>query len=177
MAKIIGNFVYFLRSGKTIDTVTIAKDTKPDHDPETNWTDNELPSCSSISPSTNSNSVKSRAPNSSGKYVTKDEIITEDETIWVATFEELNLLTYEMLFGTGELSAATQAQIMAGSSQVEGWVWLVQKDHNGNTIIDAEFWGKATIQGVNFEEDIVRPQIQFSMLEAGALGVVTPDNI
>ena len=177
MSKIIGNFVYFLRAGSTVDTVTVAKDAKPDHDPVTNWTDHELPCCSSIAPSTNSNSVKSRAPNASGKYVTKDEIITEDEILWVATFEELNLLTYEMLFGTTQLTAGQQAQIMAGTSQVEGWVQLVQKDHKGNTIIDAEFWSKATIQGVNFEEDISRPQIQFSMLDAGALGVITPTNL
>lgn len=177
MAKIIGNFVYFLREGKVIDTVTVSKTAKPDHDPAANWTAFELECCSSMSPTVNVNKEQSYCPNASGVYVKDDEIVTETDISWTATFEKLSYLSYELLFGSGELTAATQAQILSGTAEVAGWVWLVQKDHSGNTIIDAEFWAKASIQGANFERGISRPQINFAMVDAGALGVVTPDNL
>tara|TARA_R110000868_G_scaffold107590_3_gene294333 strand:+ start:493 stop:1026 length:534 start_codon:yes stop_codon:yes gene_type:complete len=177
MAKIIANYVSFIRTGTTVDAVTVSKTVKPDHLPVENWTDYNLDCVSSIAPSVNNSTVKSRCPNASGAYVKTDEILTESEILWVATFEELTLLPYELLFGTGQLTAAASATVMAGAAQAEGWVWLQQKDHLGNTILDAEFWAIATIQGINFEEDITRPVIQFAMVDAGALGTVTVSNV
>ncbi len=177
MAKIIGNHIYFLRKGLSVDSVTVAKDAKPDHDPVANWTANELPCVSGISPSVNTQKEASYCPNANGVYVKADEIVTETEVAFTATFEELNLLTYELLFGSGQLTAAAQAQILSGTAEVEGWVWLKQQDNSGNTILDAEFWAKATISQVNFERAITRPQISFAMVDAGALGVVTASNV
>ena len=177
MAKIIANYVSFIRDGLTVDSLTVSKTVKPDHDPVTNWTDYNLDCVSSIAPSVNNSTVKSRCPNTSGVYVKTDEILTESEILWVATFEELSLLPYELLFGTGALTATVQAQVMSGAAPAEGWVWLQQKDHLGNTILDAEFWAIATIQGINFEEDITRPVIQFAMVDAAALGVATVSNV
>jgi len=177
MAKIVANYISFLRDGLSVDEITVSKTVKPDNVPPENWTTYALPGVSSLAPSVNNSTVKSRSPNAAGQYVKQDEVITESEILWVATFEELNLLSYELLFGTGALTNTTQAQIMSGAAQVEGWVELKQKDHKGNLLIDSQFWAIATIQGINFEEDITRPQIQFSMVDAAALGVVTPTNI
>ena len=177
MAKIIGNHVYFVREGLTVDFNTVSKTSKPDNDPVTNWTNYELANCSGISPSVNTQKESSYSPNASGVYVKDDEIVTETEVSFTCTFETLSLLCYELLFGSGTLTAGTQAQILSGTAEVAGWVKLKQQDNAGNSILDAEFWAKATVSQVNFERAISRPQIEFAMVEAGTEGTVTVSNL
>jgi|DEB0MinimDraft_6_1074348.scaffolds.fasta_scaffold00713_11 hypothetical protein len=178
MPQGVGNFVYFIREGTTVDATTVSITAKPDHDPAANWTAYELGNCEGITSNVDVQKDESYAPGSNGAYVKKGSVVTQASTEFVATFSKLDLLAYELLFGTGQLTAGVAGQVMAGAYEVEGWVWLKQLDvADGDTILDVEFWTSATIQGMNFERGIVRPQITFPVLDAAALGTITVDNL
>lgn len=178
MAQGVGNFVFFIREGTTVDSVTVSKTMKPDDDPASNWTNYELKSCEEIDSDVRVEKDEAFGPGASGASVKKGEVVTLQSSTFVATFNQLALLPYELLFGSGELTAGTQAQILSGSAQVNGWVRLRQLDSsNGREVLNATFWTQATIQGMNFAQGVIRPQITFPVLDAGALGVMTVNNL
>lgn len=175
-SAIIGNHLYFLPEGKTIDLVTVSSTAKPDDDPATNWTDYKLTCITDANVENSANPVNVRAPIDDvgggvpgGVYQAKDQIAREQNLEIVLTCAEINPTVWQVIWMTDEiLSASTGVFVpFAKSGLLKGWARLAQYDHDNTKVSSVDMWCSMHLDGqVNFsEEDVTRTRLRLKVLQ------------
>ena len=173
-SAIIGSHLYFIPEGKTVDTQTVSSSVKPDHDPESNWTDYKLGTITEAEAATDIQSVVVRAPIEDvgggvpgGVYQDTDEFATQANLEWNVTMAQLNFTAFQAIWLSGEITGSGTVSFtpLSQSGMLKGWAWLRQYDHNNLLVMQAEFWCKLQLAGaVPFNEDVVRVPLNLKAL-------------
>lgn len=167
-SAILGNHIYFLPEGTTIDVVTVASNAKPDNDPATNWTDYKL---GGVEEATINNEVQTttiRTPLDDvgsgvpgGVYQDKDEFVRQQNVEIDFTLVEITPTVWRSIWLSGEITdggGGTGAFVpLSQSGFVKGWARLSQYDSLNQLVSKVEFWSQLRISGpAAFGEDVAK---------------------
>ncbi|WP_411846448.1 hypothetical protein AAFN60_02070 [Roseibacillus persicicus] len=157
-------FAWFIASGVTVDSVTVAADAKPDVDPTSNWP--WLGCVLSLTPFVETEEDDTiYCPNFNGGY---DK--TDDSEIvgggYVSVMRKTNELLRRLELGLGSELAIDTAQepFKPGAKPyIEGWLKLTRKDSSGNDVDLVDLWCRASLDSeLVTERGVARPQIRFT---------------
>ncbi|WOO43160.1 hypothetical protein [Rubellicoccus peritrichatus] len=166
---LIGNHLFFAREGDSIDGVTVARDAKPDTDPEANWTDVGIISSASIENSKNELEIWGPSP---GRLALQDVLLSRQDLMIRATLEEASPMLWELLFGAvGAIdTSGTGAFVpLAKRGFVKGWWKFQQYDQNDVAINLVDVWGRADITGaVDFgdQQQVITYELEIRLLNS-----------
>lgn len=157
---IIGNHFMFLRNGLLVDAVTVGKDTKPDNDPTTNWTDHELGCVESASMTNDVQEESVRCPVAGGGAYQEAESFALQQNLSInMNLKELNPLVWQIIWMSGAITdggGGTGAFVpLSAGAFLKGWARLDQYDESNVLVNTADFYCQIRLNGnVDFQEAV-----------------------
>lgn len=175
---VIGGFLSFVESGKTVDTVTVSKDAFPDDDPAENW--DSLGCISEVNMEVETETDTDYCPSVTGGY---DKIDDERAVRDVIKFQTKDLSEpfWRLQFGlTAEIAeGVAQMPFAQANRHIEGWlkVQAVADVDNGGDRIVAKIWGRLSIDSnPKWSKDATKPAMKFQALYS-PIATLTPTSI
>lgn len=135
--------MYFIPSGETVDSVTVANATWPDNSPTTNWTNYEIPEIEDVK---SENTIKKETftiPDTAGGYrEEEEEMITR--RLWKATTHKTNNYLKKLQHGlaTAPVVGAAQAPGATKDNYTDGVMLLEIQNKSGTVIERIQVWAR-----------------------------------
>jgi len=160
---ILGSHLLFAREGATIDAITVSATSKPDADPESNYT--RLGTVEQMEPRFTQTFIDRRAP-SPGRYRLRKRIPTNQLLVLNFSLQEWDEMALaEMLLGGGTPVAGV---FVPGSrtEPVRGW-WKIQAyDQVDTEILVMDVWAEGTIESYQFGEKLDAYALVLTVLQS-----------
>ena len=135
--------IYFIPSGETVDSVTVANATWPDATPTTNWTNYQFADIESVKESKEVETETFKVPKASGGYsIDTEEMLVK--RIWTATTSKTNsyLKQLEHALSSAVVASTPQAPFVNNSNFLEGVMLLEIQNKNGVVIERTQVWAR-----------------------------------
>jgi len=175
-----GNHVYFARAGATIDAETVSATSKPDTDPEANWTNLGEVESADINLTEEEVEHWKSAP---GKKRLNDVLLGKVDLQIDVVISELSAFAFEQIFGTALINVAGGGAFVptGRTAFTKGWFKFQQYDSLDQNLTIMDIWARAKLSGnVSFgdPDTIVNLPLNirmlYSTLSSGSLANV-PD--
>lgn len=173
---VIGGFLFFVESGKTIDAITVDKDTYPDVDPITNW--NSLGCISEVNFEPETETDTDYCPDPAGGYTKEDDERVVRDLIKFVTREHSEPF-WRLLLGLNNeiVNGTAQTPLANNQRYIEGWLKVQGRADDGSDRIVMNIWGRLSLDAnPKWSKDPTKPALKFQKLYS-SIATVEPADI
>jgi len=135
--------IYFIPSGESVDSVTVANATWPDATPTTNWTNYQFSDVETVKEEKEVDIETFKIPKSTGGYTDDTEEMLRKRT-WIAVSAKTNSILKQLEHALSSAVAAStpQAPFTNNSNYVDGVMLLEIQNKNGTVIERTQVWAR-----------------------------------
>ena len=164
--QIIGNQLFFVREGVTVDSVTVSAAVKPDTDPTTNWI--TIGTAEKVQVKQEVERLRLMSPQP-GAYGLKKTLTRSKGLTLTCTIQELSELFYEMLFlaqgGAAGAGLTADYVPLSGDGIVRGWLKVQQYDQDNVLRNVVDLWVELTTDDITFDDNLAKWPLKAAVLK------------
>src|SRR4051812_49177749 len=110
---LVGNFLYYIREGATVDTVVASSSAKPDHSPASNWTATPVGTVEEVTLNPSITEEEVFSPLAAGGYGLTEIFNKTSKLVISAVIQDMSELFYELLLLSTPLSSSAGVPMAA----------------------------------------------------------------
>jgi hypothetical protein len=135
--------LYFIPSGETVDSVTVANATWPDAVPTTNWTGYQFADIETVKEAKEVETEKFKVPKATGGYTIDTEEMLVMRT-WKATTSKTNSIVKQLehALAAAVVASTAQAPFVKNDNYLDGVMLLEIQNKNGVVIERTQVWAR-----------------------------------
>lgn len=134
-AIVLTTHLFFARRGDSIDSVTVAREAKPDVSPESNWTDLGIVATYNVEDTGTTEDILKGNPGVVSLY---DVLKLTDGRTVTCEMVEMNALAVQALYNSGNITTT----FVPGSAgrHLQGWLKVQQYNQDNELVVAMDIW-------------------------------------